>query len=123
MPQNSNKKPLFKEGTNIGMSNLTTKQRWYQENREQRIESARQWRLEHLERYRELQKLAKRRKREQLATKTVAYPAVVTTPRPAMFVPAPGWDYYVHGDYTNFCLARGIDPKKSWTEDTDVYFG
>ena len=52
-----------------------------------------------------------------------AVDSIIIKPVDALFVPAPGWDYMIHGDYDHFCLARGIDPKKSWTEPTDEFFG
>jgi hypothetical protein len=45
--------------------------------------------------------------------------APVTTPQ--MFVPAPGYDPLM-GPYEYWCQARGIDPKKSWHDDTDSFF-
>ena len=104
------------------MSILTSKQRWYQSNREKAIEQARKWRLEHPERYRELQKAAKRRKRQQLSPKTAPQPIPVL-PVGSAFVPAPGFDPRIHGVYEHFCLRHGIDPTKSWVEETDEYFG
>ena len=122
MPRFSHKKGVLLYRKDFGMSILTAKQAWYRQNRERLIEKARKWRLEHPDRYRELQRNAKRRKRKQLAIEVSAERALMA-PVVTIFVPAPGWDYMIHGNYDHFCLARGIDPKKSWTEPTDEFYG
>ena len=122
MPRFSYKKGVFIYRKDFGMSILTSQQRWYQQNREKVLTRSRRWRLEHPERYRELQRGAKRRKRKVIVSQKAEQSSqpVLVTP---FFVPAPGYDYVIHGNYEHFCLARGIDPKKSWTEPTDEYFG
>ena len=100
------------------MSHLTAKQAWYQRNRVQVIEKARQWRLEHPERYRELQRIAKRRRRKELSPKKGVETAPITTKwwETAANVPqcAPeGWTPDCGFTKDEFCIMRGwsTDPK------------
>ena len=94
------------------MSHLTVKQAWYQRNRVQVIEKARQWRLEHPERYRELQRTAKRRRRKQLSPKkdVETAPATTkwweTTAKVPQFAPE-GWTPECGFTKEQFCIMRG----------------
>jgi hypothetical protein len=110
----------------LEIANATAKQRWYQSNRERVIEKARQWRLANPERYREVQKDAKRRRRLQLnplKQRKSAPIVMIELPKVVLFVPAPGYDSKLHGDYEDWCRRKGLDAKKSWIEETDEYFG
>lgn len=101
------------------MDILTSKQRWYQRNKAKANEQARLWRLNNLERFRAMQRAYKQRKHKPLA----APAPVELAPTAGIWVPAPGYDAYVHGDYGNWCLARGLDPTRSWHDaPEDTFF-
>jgi hypothetical protein len=78
---------------------------WYERNREKAIENAKQWRLNNLERFRLINREAKRRKR---AGKAVEKAQIQLIPaRNLPFAPE-GYDPKLHGDLKQWCLARNI---------------
>jgi len=83
---------------------------WYARNRAKAIENAKTWRLNNLDRYRAIQREAKRRKRAVLKAETA-----VTTSKIIDLLPlAPeGYDPYCDGPIEDWCRRKGIpnDPR------------
>lgn len=92
---------------------------WYERNREKAINDAKQWRLNNLDRYRASQNAWRKAQRASKRTEKLN----LSLKQVVLFVPAPGYDRKTCGDYGNWCSRYGIDPKKSWHEPTDEYFG
>lgn len=84
---------------------------WYEKNREKTLERAKVWRINNLERYRALQKAAKRRKR--LSKQAVRVETARATAYSYPYAPE-GWEgQEISGTIEDYCRMRGIpnDPK------------
>lgn len=80
---------------------------WYERNREIAIQRAKDWRLNNLDRFRELNRQSKRRKRAQ--AKAQRY-----TPTNIYPLAPEGYDPAIDGDLSEWCLMHNIpnDPSK-----------